>query len=198
MTRDKGTISLRTAEVDQNKISLENAILHYFSEVNRNYVTCDVREQGGDFLIAGFHCFTGGYVLGIGRLQCVSHGCKEAIHSWDTRIRKITTLFGTFFTRSVISLVSTNQKTKLNLIYSSCDINFESNVILRVIYMEAYGSGQKDSECHNPKNVLLRCAISTDHRCEDGHFPVSASSVTASDPNLLSSSETGVNPGIRS
>jgi hypothetical protein len=64
--------------------------------------------------------------------------------------------------------------------------------------MEAYGSGQKDSECHNPKNVLLRCAISTDHRCEDGHFPVSASSVTASDPNLLSSSETGVNPGIRS
>jgi hypothetical protein len=33
---------------------------------------------------------------------------------------------------------------------------------------------------------------------EDGRFPVSASCVTISNPNLLSSSETAVNPGIKS
>ncbi len=38
----------------------------------------------------------------------------------------------------------------------------------------------------------------TDYRCEDGSFPVSASCVTISNPNSLSSSGTGVNPGIRS
>ncbi len=35
-------------------------------------------------------------------------------------------------------------------------------------------------------------------RCENGRFPASASYVTISNPDLLSSSETGVNPGIRS
>jgi hypothetical protein len=38
----------------------------------------------------------------------------------------------------------------------------------------------------------------TDNRCEDGPFPVSASCVTISNPDSLSSSETGVDPGIRS
>jgi hypothetical protein len=37
-----------------------------------------------------------------------------------------------------------------------------------------------------------------DYRCEDGRFLVSASCVTISNPDSLSSSETGVNPGIRS
>jgi hypothetical protein len=37
-----------------------------------------------------------------------------------------------------------------------------------------------------------------DYRCEDGRFPVSARSVTISNPNSLSSREAGDNPGIRS
>ncbi len=37
-----------------------------------------------------------------------------------------------------------------------------------------------------------------DYRCEDGCFPVSASCLTISNPDSLSSSETGNNPGIRS
>ncbi len=37
-----------------------------------------------------------------------------------------------------------------------------------------------------------------DYRCEDGRFPVSVSYLTISNPDLLSSIETGVNPGIRS
>ncbi len=37
-----------------------------------------------------------------------------------------------------------------------------------------------------------------DYRFEDGRSPVSASCLTISNPNLLSSSETGVNPGLRS
>ncbi len=36
-----------------------------------------------------------------------------------------------------------------------------------------------------------------DYRCEDGRFQVSASCVTISNPDSLSSSDTGVNPGIR-
>ncbi len=36
-----------------------------------------------------------------------------------------------------------------------------------------------------------------DYRCDDGRFPVSASCVTTSNPDLLSSSEKGVNPEIR-
>jgi hypothetical protein len=37
-----------------------------------------------------------------------------------------------------------------------------------------------------------------DYGCEDGRFLVSASCVTIPNPDLLSSSETTVNPGIRS
>jgi hypothetical protein len=37
-----------------------------------------------------------------------------------------------------------------------------------------------------------------DYGCEDGRFPVFASCVAISNPDSLSSSETGVNPGIRS
>jgi hypothetical protein len=36
-----------------------------------------------------------------------------------------------------------------------------------------------------------------DHRRDDGRFPVSANCVTFSNPDALSSSGTGVNPGIR-
>jgi hypothetical protein len=36
------------------------------------------------------------------------------------------------------------------------------------------------------------------NRCEDGRFPVSAICVTISNPDSLSSSKTGVDPGIRS
>ncbi len=39
---------------------------------------------------------------------------------------------------------------------------------------------------------------SIDHRCEEGRFQVSASFVTISNPDSLSSCETGVDPGIRS
>jgi hypothetical protein len=42
----------------------------------------------------------------------------------------------------------------------------------------------------NPKPI--------DYRCEDGRFPVSGSCLTISNPDLLPSSETGVNLGIRS
>jgi hypothetical protein len=45
------------------------------------------------------------------------------------------------------------------------------------------------------KNRALRCM---DYRCEGGRFLVSGNCVTISNPDLLSSSETGVNPGIRS
>jgi hypothetical protein len=37
-----------------------------------------------------------------------------------------------------------------------------------------------------------------DYRCEDVSFPMSASCMTILNPDLLSSSETGINPGIRS
>jgi hypothetical protein len=49
---------------------------------------------------------------------------------------------------------------------------------------------------HN--HVYDRRVQHIDYECEDGRFPVPASCVTISNPNLLSSSETGVNPGIRS
>jgi hypothetical protein len=45
--------------------------------------------------------------------------------------------------------------------------------------------------------MLLRGAT-IDYRCEDGRFPVSASFVTLLNLFLLSSSGTGVNPGMRS
>jgi hypothetical protein len=38
----------------------------------------------------------------------------------------------------------------------------------------------------------------TNFTCEDGHFPVSTSCVKISNPDLLSSSETGVSSEIRS
>jgi hypothetical protein len=37
-----------------------------------------------------------------------------------------------------------------------------------------------------------------DYRCEDSHFPVCAGCVAISNPDSLSSGETGVNRGIRS
>ncbi len=37
-----------------------------------------------------------------------------------------------------------------------------------------------------------------DDRCEDGRFPVFTSFMTISNPDSLSSSETGVNPEVRS
>ncbi len=43
------------------------------------------------------------------------------------------------------------------------------------------------------------CAgITTEYSCEDGYYSVSSSSVTISNPDSPSSSETGVNPGIMS
>jgi hypothetical protein len=42
------------------------------------------------------------------------------------------------------------------------------------------------------------CDSAIDHRCEDSGSPMSVSCVTVSNLDLLSSSETGVNPGIRS
>jgi hypothetical protein len=48
-----------------------------------------------------------------------------------------------------------------------------------------------------PQGVLFPF-LCLDYRCEDGRFPVPASCVTISNPDSLSSSETGVNPGIRS
>jgi hypothetical protein len=40
-------------------------------------------------------------------------------------------------------------------------------------------------------------AVIVDYRCVDGRFPVFASHVTISNPDLLSRSETGVNSGTR-
>jgi hypothetical protein len=54
------------------------------------------------------------------------------------------------------------------------------------------------------KMVVLSClpilwqVRAIDYRREDGRFPVSMSFVTISNPDSLSSSETGVNPSIRS
>jgi hypothetical protein len=46
---------------------------------------------------------------------------------------------------------------------------------------------------------VINGAVTIEHRCEDGgSITVSASCVTISNPDSLSSSETGVNPGIRS
>jgi hypothetical protein len=50
-------------------------------------------------------------------------------------------------------------------------------------------------------NVLNKATSNSwtlDNRCEDGRFLVSARSLTISNPNSLSSSETGINRGIRS
>jgi hypothetical protein len=46
------------------------------------------------------------------------------------------------------------------------------------------------------KKTILEKTI--DYRCEDDHFPASASCVTISRPHTHSSSETRVNPRIRS
>jgi hypothetical protein len=48
------------------------------------------------------------------------------------------------------------------------------------------------------KVLLIAHLYPIDWRCEDGRFPVSASCVTIPNPDSLSSSETGVNLGIRS
>jgi hypothetical protein len=52
-------------------------------------------------------------------------------------------------------------------------------------------------QVNEPMRLSPRVA-NIDYRCEDGRFPVSASCVSISKPDLLSSSETGVNSGIRS
>jgi hypothetical protein len=44
----------------------------------------------------------------------------------------------------------------------------------------------------------LYLVLCIDYRCKDGYLPVSAGCVTISNPNSLSRSETGVNPGMRS
>jgi hypothetical protein len=46
--------------------------------------------------------------------------------------------------------------------------------------------------------VFIPRFFSIDQRCEGGRFPVSESFVTISNSDLLSSSETEVNPGMRS
>ncbi len=56
---------------------------------------------------------------------------------------------------------------------------------------------------HNSKpvsfnNQLFLQSVGLDYGCENGSFPLSASCMTISNPDSLSSSETGVNPGIRS
>jgi hypothetical protein len=62
---------------------------------------------------------------------------------------------------------------------------------LRTLYATILWSRQK----LRLYNLCVQCI---DYRCEDGRFPVLASCVTISNPNLLSSSDTGVDPGIRS
>ncbi len=47
-------------------------------------------------------------------------------------------------------------------------------------------------------NVFIRLILPIDYKREDERLPVSASCVTISNPDSLSSSETGVNPGIKS
>ncbi len=49
----------------------------------------------------------------------------------------------------------------------------------------------------SPQEYTHLAEESIDYRCEDGRFPVSASCVTIANPDSLSSSETGVNPGTR-
>jgi hypothetical protein len=54
--------------------------------------------------------------------------------------------------------------------------------------------------CSSPSLIVIFLAFVKliDCRCEDGCFLASASCVTIANPALLSSNETGVNPGIRS
>jgi hypothetical protein len=49
----------------------------------------------------------------------------------------------------------------------------------------------------NMQAALRVLDTSVDYRCEDGHFPFSASCLKNSNPNSHFSSETRVNPGIR-
>jgi hypothetical protein len=63
--------------------------------------------------------------------------------------------------------------------------------VIRIIYCPSYIRNFESTHC-------LACSIHVDFRRENAHFSVSASCVTISNPDLLSSNETGVNPGIRS
>ncbi len=62
----------------------------------------------------------------------------------------------------------------------------------------------KSNERKDTRNRIHLAALSIssfytiDYRCEDGRFPEFASCMTMSNPDLISSSETRVNPGIRS
>ncbi len=69
----------------------------------------------------------------------------------------------------------------------------------QVIHQSYKNSFRKKGVWLDCVRVWERNAVSTiDYRCEDGSFPKSVSCVNNSNPVLLSSSKTGVNPGIKS
>jgi hypothetical protein len=51
---------------------------------------------------------------------------------------------------------------------------------------------------HFLEDLVAPSVLVIDYRCDDGRFALSASCVTISNPDLLSSSEKVINPGIRS
>jgi hypothetical protein len=55
--------------------------------------------------------------------------------------------------------------------------------------------GKQERRCENHTSGLFD---TRDDRCEDGRIPVSANCLISSNPDSLSNSETGVDPGIRS
>jgi hypothetical protein len=70
-----------------------------------------------------------------------------------------------------------------------------SNVAQSLYSVNSWGNRMVVSRFHSS---FLFGNVVIDYRCEDGRFPVYASCVTISNPDSLYSSETGINPGIRS
>jgi hypothetical protein len=80
------------------------------------------------------------------------------------------------------------------------DVAANESVTL-VIVEETGGAGHGENGVEVSVEPLVSsctamCTVPTDYRCEDGRFLVSATCLTISNPNSLSSNEIGVDPKI--
>ncbi len=84
--------------------------------------------------------------------------------------------------------------------------SFQSGTRPMVTQRSAPVRKSKESRLHHHQilnsNLMsfdsLKLSGISDYRCEDGRFPVSSSCATIPNPDSLPSSETGVDPGIKS
>jgi hypothetical protein len=60
------------------------------------------------------------------------------------------------------------------------------------VHVESMEGHDKIDDAKRLNKSTVDEVLTMDYRCEDGCFPVSASCVTISNPNLYNSSETGV------